>query len=230
MKYPEEVKSDADERALSRGGCKVCTKCGAVYVDIPLNFNKLSKSNDGYSPWCKECAKEYDRAYRAKNKDRINKNKRKRRRNNPELFRESDRLYRERNRDAINKRRRENRAQNPDRYNEYNRLWRKKNIDRHKKTLKKWRDANREKLRELDKERYWQDPQKARERKKLTRNKEKARVAHKRWLHSNPKNRICDSMSSAVYRVLKGQKRGHPWVDMVGYSAKKTNGPSRKTI
>ena len=54
---------------------KTCSKCGKV--QLKSNFNKARGRKDGLRSECKECCKEY----RANNKDKINKTKRKYERN-----------------------------------------------------------------------------------------------------------------------------------------------------
>lgn len=45
---------------------KECCKCKKMKPYSEFNKNKTRK--DGYSSWCKECSKEYDKAYYSKNK------------------------------------------------------------------------------------------------------------------------------------------------------------------
>lgn len=69
---------------------KVCKKCE---VEKPIdNFNKQSKSKDGYKNYCKECFKLINNTIYIKNKKRIIKNVIRRRKEKNKLIRQEERL------------------------------------------------------------------------------------------------------------------------------------------
>lgn len=80
-----------------------------------------------------------------------------------------------------------------------------------------------------------ENPEKAQERKRrwAKENPEKIREKNRRWIQNNldhinqyrrqrrkenPKIRIEDNISSAMYHALKGQKEGRKWEELVGYT------------
>lgn len=70
---------------------KYCPKCGK---SKPLEcFGFQAKSKDGLYPYCKECKKEDNKAYREENRDAINTHKREAYWNNIEHYRKYYREY-----------------------------------------------------------------------------------------------------------------------------------------
>lgn len=77
---------------------KKCSKCERT-IDIS-NFSNKSDSPDGYNCKCKDCVKEYNLLYKAKNKDEINKRRNEKRKNDPNALKQ-EQIKREMNRDKI---------------------------------------------------------------------------------------------------------------------------------
>jgi hypothetical protein len=109
--------------------------------------------------------------------------------------------------------------------------WYQNNKDRAYETSKRWAAANREYLTALKYEynKRWIKDNRERylaraneyNRKYYRKNIEKQREYHrnyKREWGKDPKNRLRDSMASAVYRAVRDGKMGRRWEDLVGYT------------
>lgn len=75
---------------------KKCAKCENILDVSHFAFNFDSK--DGYACNCKECVREYNLLYKAKNRETVNKNRSERRRNDPNTL-NKERQFRENNRE-----------------------------------------------------------------------------------------------------------------------------------
>jgi hypothetical protein len=88
------------------------------------------------------------------------------------------------------------------------REWRKRNPEKAKLGPKKWVENNREKRREID-------------RKRRAKNPERMKELRRKWhqtLMSNPRNRVCNRISTGMQQTLKGRKNGRKWQEIVGYT------------
>ena len=103
------------------------------------------------------------------------------------------------------KHRKERRQKNPDKYRERCRRWYKKNIDQEHERMRLRREENPEKFREAARKWRKNNPQKRNE-------------TAKRWRNAKDSRRMNDSITSAIYKGLKGEKNGIHWEDLVGYA------------
>lgn len=94
-------------------------------------------------------AREYTRAYRARNRDKVNGRQREYRAQNPERERESQRQYRERNRDMIRERNRPR-----------SRAYYANNREPMKAAAREYRLRNGDEIRRREREKYWSGGQK----------------------------------------------------------------------
>ena len=88
---------------------KRCIKCGDVKFIDEFCIHKSSK--DGLASLCKKCAKEYNKEYWAKNKDKFKERGKEYRAKNKDKLKE----YRAKNKDKF----KEHRAKNKDKFKEY---------------------------------------------------------------------------------------------------------------
>ena len=103
---------------------KICQRCK---ISKPLDSFSLSKvERDGYSHWCRSCAKQY----REDNKETLRTKRRISWFNNHEVNKKKLRAYREKNKEKIN---------------EANREWQRKNVER----VKEYRKQHAEHIREV---------------------------------------------------------------------------------
>lgn len=100
-----------------------------------------------------------------------------------------------------NKRRRIYRKNNIKKILKKEAMWRIKNKDKESQRCKKWRKENPEKVKLMGYEWRKKNPE-----------------YMKNWL-KQPKRRLGNSISSAVYSALKNNKKGHHWENLVGYTA-----------
>lgn len=74
---------------------KTCSICG-ISKNIS-EYHKKSNSKDGLRSWCRECASARDKEYRRKNREKINKQRRESRQNNPQKYKDEMRRWVEAN-------------------------------------------------------------------------------------------------------------------------------------
>lgn len=128
---------------------KTCTQCGEVFPATTEYFHRKGRG-EALNLWCKTCANERSRRWRAKNKDKIReyraKNKDKMRRwraENREEIREYFRRWHAENKDKMREYNRRYYAKNKDKMRENTRRWRAKNKDRIREYNRRWRAANK---------------------------------------------------------------------------------------
>ena len=98
---------------------KRCIKCGVAKDLGGFHLNKRNK--DGRAQWCKVCAAEYSRKYRAENPEKIRESSRKYREANPEKIRESKRKHYEGSAEKYKERSRKCYEDNPEKCKEASR-------------------------------------------------------------------------------------------------------------
>lgn len=167
---------------------KICFKCGK---EKPISkFYKDKKSKDGYGYYCKECQSKMAKEYYH---------------NNLEKFKE----YRINNRGKISQHQKE---------------YYQNNAELLKEKGKKYYQDNLEKMRKKNKEYYWDNLGKHKEygKKYRSNNRDKARQSQKEYMkrkrESDPVFKLNHNISTGIYNSLKGNKNGHHWEDLVGYS------------
>jgi hypothetical protein len=118
---------------------KSCNKCKR---DLPIEeFGKNAR-------YCKDCTNAYSQAYYAKNKVKINEDKKKKREENPEKAKEYGRKYREKNKDKIRENHRQWQLNNPEKVREYNERWEELHPEQYLKKRDKW--LNGPSIKDLD--------------------------------------------------------------------------------
>lgn len=115
---------------------KQCSKCKEVLPLTSFSRHNGSKSSKtGYRSSCKKCDVEYNRVYRAANREKVNANKRKWASENKDKISLMDARYRQNNRERVN---------------EGHRAWREKNAEHYKTWEASYREKNKERKKELD--------------------------------------------------------------------------------
>ena len=178
--------------------------------------------------------KKYDREYR---------------KNNPVKNREKQKRYREKNREKVRERKKRWIENNPEYKRQYyiknrekilkqNRQYRKNNPEKAKEKYKKYRENHHEERKKYAKEynkNHFQseyDKQKRRDYDKRyyqTHKEIKNKYNRKRY-KTNPKIRINDRMSRAIYNSLKGNKKCKHWESLVDYNVNDLIKHLKKTI
>lgn len=100
----------------------------------------------------------------------------------------------------------------PEKAREKDRKWKKNNPDKVRAQLIVWRNKNRDKFNASVKERKDRDREKYREKQRPY---ARMRIREKR---STVRGRLSLNVSTAIYQSLKGDKGGHHWEDLVGYT------------
>ena len=154
---------------------KTCSKCR---TEKELSeFNKCKKTKDGRQAYCKICTTEYDKKYRAKNKDKTAVRKRKYRTENKEKIAVYGKKYREENKDKISACIKLYRVKNKNHIQKYNksparRMSNKLHARTHRKNNKKeydvyrkaYAEKNRERINTNSRRRHKRNPDKRRAR------------------------------------------------------------------
>jgi hypothetical protein len=171
---------------------KKCSKCGEVK---PVSeFHKNKREKDGYCVWCKECVSKYQKAYRENNAEKIKKWQKEYYEKNAEKLKEN----------SVN--------------------WNKNNIDKHKARSKRWTKNNPKRRKELTKKYRENHRKELREKNKKYRkdNPEKSRESQRKYLNNknkrDPKSRLRNSVRAAIWALIKSNKNGRHWEDIVGYT------------
>jgi len=108
----------ADEITVASKRCAKCGETKAVSA-----FSRHSTKKDGLRSECKECAREYNRVYRAANPDKERERNRVWQAANPEKVREANRRYYAANSEKVREKNRVWRAANSGKVREKNRLY-----------------------------------------------------------------------------------------------------------
>jgi hypothetical protein len=147
---------------------------------------------------CKECRKEYSKAYYEQNREKIKERKKAHYQQNAEKKKEQMKAYREQNREKINERQKAWYQQNSEKkkaYYEQNRekykAYYKQNADKIKEYGKAWEKQNRDKRRIYE------------------RNKRKTDLNYK----------LSDNLRRRVRKVLDGKCKSKKTMDLIGCSA-----------
>lgn len=100
---------------------RICTRC--LNEKELSEFSRTKRTADGYQDWCKECTKEYKRAYYQSNKE---KERAKRRTN-----------YQQHKDDYI-RRAKSSQSQNKEQRKEYMRRYMKENVEKYRDRIRAW--------------------------------------------------------------------------------------------
>lgn len=147
---------------------KTCSKCGESKPATAEYFVSNKSRPDGFSGYCRFCDREYQKAYRAKNPDKIKAARNKWRETHIIVARERARISAKRRREI-----------NPQADRDMARRYRENNPERVLESQQLYRANNIDKIRRRDRERYWSDPQ-------------KARAQSLAWAKSNPEYRAAN--------------------------------------
>ncbi len=177
---------------------KTCSKCRQekpIDAFSAHNGSKSAKSKIRSS--CKACDAEYNRRYRAANREKVNATKRKWAKENRHLIRPGDVAYR---------------AKNKERLSAYCKQWRADNIDRVKASQAAYLKANRERKKLIDKLWARQNKHKVNEASKRYRNAHPEKVAstkreqakrHPETIKNNRSRRRARLAENGIYIVTK---------------------------
>lgn len=167
---------------------KTCTKCGQ---SLPLEkfslHNGKKSSQSGRRSTCKSCDAEYNRDYRARNREKVNQRKREWNKKNRHKIVEWDRRYREANRERLR---------------EYHRQWHEENKDHAKAKAKEWLEKNSDYKKQKDKEygKANRDKNNLAAKKYRQRNPDKVKTFQRNWSLNHPEN---SRLKAAKRRALK---------------------------
>lgn len=176
---------------------KTCGRC--KQVKPASNFYQSKRRPDGLRDWCKTCETEYNREYVAKNKDKVDANRRqywdvpenreRRKKTQNQLYHEKHDYMRAKRKAAyhadpepVKEQTRLYREQNPEKVRESShRTWQKKRhiyLAKHRQ----YRQINHDRLCERQRQRYAENPEPAREQARAWRraNPDKRKVQHHR--------------------------------------------------
>lgn len=143
---------------------KTCTKCGQPKdIDSYSKHNGAKASTSGYRASCKSCDVEYNRRYRAQNRDKVNAAKRQWVANNKDKKADQDRRYRQANKDSIKERINNWIAENKDHHYAQKKSYRLENKESKASTDRAWAQANKDKVNAISRRWRKRNPQKAAE-------------------------------------------------------------------
>jgi len=172
---------------------KKCTKCKQDKAAEDFCKNQV---------WCKECRKEYDKAYYKQNREKIKEQTKAYRKQNTEKIKEYRKAYRKQNTEKIKA------------YYEQNR-------EKINKQQKAWYQQNAEKLKERGKAYYEQNREQMKAYVKAYRkqNRDKRRIYKRNKLKTDINFRLADNLRRRMRRVLKGKSKSKKSMDLIGCSA-----------
>lgn len=191
---------------------KVCKKCGE---EKELSeFYKYKISKDGFYSSCKKC------------NNVMNYNSRKKK---PELYKKINKRWKDKNKNYFYNYRKLYWKDNKERLTILNKRWREQNKQYIKKYSKNYRKNNKERKNELERKYYNINKHnerfmmKRRKQRKLLRQNNLSKFREQERLESikrrsTPQGRIDDRMSSMIWIMLKKNKGGRKWEDLVGYT------------
>lgn len=162
---------------------KTCSKCRQnKALDFFSKHNGKKAAKSGYRSTCKKCDVEYNREYRARNREQVNARKRDWVKKNPKSKKESDRRYREKNLERLRHTQKSWRERNADYVAEYRRLYLLVHGDRKKELDREYGRANRDKNNEASRRYRLNNPDKAREtqRKQALKHPERGKIRQAR--------------------------------------------------
>jgi hypothetical protein len=96
---------------------KICSRCKEEKK--VCEFRKISKNEERYNTYCRECEKIYKQEYFQKNKEKHLKRKQQRRLENPEKYREETKKYYEKTKDIQFVKKKKWISENREKYNSY---------------------------------------------------------------------------------------------------------------
>jgi hypothetical protein len=181
-------------------------------TQLDLNFNVVKKCNKCKQdkaaedfckgrPECKECRKEYKKAYYEQNREKIKERKKAYRKQNAEKIKERMKAYYEQNAEKIKK---------------YGKAWREQNAEKIKERHKAYREQNREKIKERKKAYRKQNAEKIKDYCKQNRDKIRIYIRNKRKTDLN--FRLSDNLRKRVRKVLNGKSKSKKTMDLIGCS------------
>jgi len=153
---------------------KTCSKC---------KQNKAAEDFNKGRPECKECQKEYKKAYYEQNREKIKERKKAYRKQNSEKIKEQKKAYYEQNAEKLKEYQKAYRKQNPEKIKERTKAYRKQNREKIKERKKAYRKQNAEKIKEQGKAYYEQNREKIKAWREQ--NAEKIKERHKAYREQN---------------------------------------------
>ena len=177
-------------------------------TQLDLNFNvvktcskcKQDKAAEDFCkgrPECKECRKEYKKAYYEQNREKIKERKKAYRKQNSEKIK----AYYEQNREKI-------------------KAWREQNAEKIKERHKAYREQNREKIKERKKAYRKQNAEKLKGQMKAyhKQNRDKARIYQRNKRKTDPNFRLANNLRGRVRQALNGKGKSKNTLKLLGCS------------
>lgn len=164
---------------------KVCSKCKET-KSIEC-FGNSSSTKDGLHAWCKECVKNHNKNYRAKNREEIKESKKRYREEHKERISEHEREYYQKNKEKIKQKSKNYRKENREYVKEYNKKYHEENKEKLKELMKRYHEENKEKLNKKKKQYREENKEKILEYSKTyyEENKEKISKYNKKYREEN---------------------------------------------
>jgi hypothetical protein len=172
---------------------KTCNRCGIEKILSAEYFHVEKRNKDGFRGCCKECFNTWYRNYWKNNIVEINEKRKKRYKNNPTSQIIKSKEYRNKNKEAISERNKINRIKNAGKISNQRRIRYADNSEYYTSRMREYRSKNPIIMQTIYLKSY-----------------QKRRIV--------PANRINDSMRSRMRIALKGNKRNHRWIDLIGYT------------
>lgn len=160
---------------------KKCCVCKEEIEANAENFAMTKRTKDGFSNVCKPCKREYDKAYRMKNKEKIKKRQREHAEKNKEKISEYQKEWREKNAEHLKAYREKNKY----RIQQSNKKYWAENKEYAKQQVNKWRKENAEYIREY-----------------RIKNRDRDREQRRKWTRSEQGRKISMTKTNA-YRAKK---------------------------
>lgn len=179
---------------------KYCPKCQTSYPATAEYFHLNSRSKDGFSSRCKECANQATREWNAANPERLRANHKRWAEANPDRVKANNKAWHAANRDRLLPKLREASREwyqaNKERRHETAQAWRKANPERRKAKDREWARANPDRVRAYQQKWVEANPDKER----LRHHRRRARLQNAPGKHT--------SADLAAIRAAQTDKRG----------------------
>jgi len=190
---------------------KTCSKC---------KQNKAAEDFYKGRSECKECQKEYKKAYRKQNAEKIKKYCKAWYQQNAEKMKEQKKAYRKQNAEKIKERMKAYYEQNAKKIKKYGKAWREQNAEKIKERHKAYREQNREKINERQKAYCKQNREKINERQKAYRkqNRDKMRIYERNKRKTDLNFKLSGNLRTRVRQVLKGKCKSKNTLKLLGCS------------
>lgn len=177
---------------------KTCSKCRQQKPFDAFSAHNGSKaSKSGLRSTCKSCDVEYNRLYRAANREKVNAAKREWAKNNRHLIRPGDSAYREKNKERLSEYHKQWKKLNAEHVQDYQRKYLEANRERKKASDKAWAEKNKNKINHASRRYRARNPEKVKAIKQAQAKK------HPETVKNNKLRRRARIADNGVYLVTK---------------------------